>query len=311
MSGKLVGQKMIVKVLVGSVMLSGAWGSMALSAGQEKAVGLAFGATASTTQPAQLKGKIGGIDGAKIDVLTWPNGDKEPTHTAVTVTDGTTITINRNAAKLADLKANMYVTVTLGAGGVATTVAAYVPSHSEPTTKPHDGTPATPHTEPTTKPHATTLDGKIAGINGNKIDFQTWHGDKTTHTAITANSSTTITIDGNAAKLSDVKANSYATVTVEEGGIATALNIRTKESTTKPATLVGTIYAINGNKIDVLTPHTRAQPTHTTVIIDDKTIVTIDGEAQLASALKVGLYVHVTAGDGGVVTIEAHTPTHK
>jgi hypothetical protein len=215
MSGKLVRQNMIVKVLVGSVMLSGAWGSMALSAGQEKTIGHAYGATTGpcTTQPATLKGKIGGISGNKIDFLTWPGG--KLTHTVITVNDSTTITLDGNPATLSAVKAGLYATATLGAGGVATTLELKTPGES------------------TTKP-----------------------------------------------------------------------------ATTKPAMLIGNIYAINGAKLDIIT-YVNKQPVHKTVVTDDKTVVTIDGQPQLVSALKAGLYVHVTAGDGGVITIDAHTPTHK
>ncbi len=286
---KMSGKHMIVKVLVGSVMLTGAWGTMALSAGQEKAVGV----DTTTTQPSALKGKIGTVSGNKIDFLSWR--DNKLTHVAITVNDSTKITLDGKAAKLADVKTDMYANATVGDGGVATTLE--LMAYKEPTTMPAKGS---------------GISGKIAGVSGKKIDFVTWHENKPTHNVLTVNDETTITVDGTAATLDEVKAGMYAKASLAEGGVLTSLSLTSGESTTKPAKLTGKIGSINGNKIDMLTWKSgQKEPTHTTVVTDNKTIVTIDGKAELVSDLRANMYATVTAGDGGVITIDAHTPEHK
>lgn len=80
-----------------------------------------------------LGGKIVKIDGTNIVIKTWAHGDQESKEVTVATDDKTVFTLDGKDAKLADLKADLFVRVT-PKEGTATKVEASTtrPEHKKP-----------------------------------------------------------------------------------------------------------------------------------------------------------------------------------
>ena len=84
--------------------------------------------------------------------------------------------------------------------------------------------------QPTTKPHGDHIGGKIVKVDGANLVIKTWaHGDQESkEVTVKTDDKTVFTLDGNDAKLADMKADLFVRVTPREG---TATKV---EAFTKP-----------------------------------------------------------------------------
>ena len=102
-------------------------------------VGYVIAADAPATKPAhvkKLRGQITKIDGASITVKTHARKNAESKEVVVVTDDKTVVTIDKVAAKVADLKVDMYVTVTPAEGTAEKIEASTKAPESRPTSKP-------------------------------------------------------------------------------------------------------------------------------------------------------------------------------
>ena len=92
-------------------------------------------ATSKPVRPRGLRGKVVKVDGANVVVKTWARQGEGKDVTVVT-DDKTVVTLDEKEAKVADLKADMYVLVTPAEGTaekiVATTKAPERPKRDKP-----------------------------------------------------------------------------------------------------------------------------------------------------------------------------------
>jgi hypothetical protein len=72
---------------------------------------------------------------------------------------------------------------------------------------------------------------------------------------------------------------------------------------TKPATLKGTVVKVEGTNVVV-----KAAGKEVTVATNDKTMVTLDGNAAKVGDLKAGMHVVVTPAEGIATEIKATSP---
>jgi hypothetical protein len=83
-------------------------------------------------------------------------------------------------------------------------------------------------------------------------------------------------------------------------------------ASTQPSRLVGKISSVDGAKVVLRTWSAGAkEPTKTTVLTNDKTVVTVDGKAAKVSDLNPNLYATVILGGGAATRIEAKTPAGR
>lgn len=137
--------------------------------------------------------------------------------------------------------------------------------------------------------------------------------------SITADSTTKITKDGEAAKLSDLKAGDMLSVTPGAGlakkieaktaKTPAAGNVESGKKAEKPETLRGALISITIDPIDT----TKAtlvvnKEKQVKVNVDSTTKITKDKEAAKLTNLKVGDLLFVTPGDKVAKTVVAKTP---
>jgi hypothetical protein len=137
-----------------------------------------------------LRGTIVKVEGANVIVKTMARGTTEAKEVTVATDDKTAVTVDGKEAKLADLKAGMRVNVT-PAEGTATKIAASTP----------------------------TLRGQVTKVDGATVAVKTTArgGQEAKEVAVTTDAKTVVTIDGKEAKVADLKADLYVTVTPAEG----------------------------------------------------------------------------------------------
>jgi hypothetical protein len=88
-----------------------------------------------TTKPHHdhIGGKIVKIDGTNIVIKTWAHGDQEAKEVTVATDDKTVFTLDGKDAKLADMKADLFVRVTPKEGTATKVVASTkAPEHRKP-----------------------------------------------------------------------------------------------------------------------------------------------------------------------------------
>jgi len=176
--------KTVMKVLLVAALV--AWVVPAFS--QEKAPG---------ERTRGLMGKIVKVEGTNVVVGTRQE-DGTTKETTVATDDKTEITVDRKAAKLADLKADMMVSVT-PATGTATRISARSPG----------------------------LYGKIVKVDGTNVVVATRErGGTAKEVTVATDDKTEITVDGKAAKLEDLKADMRVYVTPPTG-TATKVSVST------------------------------------------------------------------------------------
>jgi len=164
----------------------------------------------TATRPARgLRGTIVKVDGTNVVVKTMARGGAESKEVTVATDDKTAVTIEGKEAKVADLKAGLLVNVT-PTEGTATKITATTP----------------------------TLRGQVASVDGAKIVVKTRGrgGAEGQEVTVTTDDKTAVTIDGKEAKVADLKADLYVTVTPAEG-TATKIEASTKAPgrATRPA----------------------------------------------------------------------------
>jgi hypothetical protein len=98
--------------------------------------------------PAGLRGKVVKVDGANVVIMTRARDAKEGKEVTVATDDKTAVTIDGKDAKVADLKAGMYVSITPETG-TATKIAAMT---KLPDRKPGGGHKPGGHDKPADKP---------------------------------------------------------------------------------------------------------------------------------------------------------------
>lgn len=91
-------------------------------------------APTSASKPSTLRGKIVKVDGVNVTVKTMVRGG-EGKEVVVVTDDKTTVTLDGKAAKVADLKADLFVKVT-PAEGTAVTIDATTKAPERPAKKP-------------------------------------------------------------------------------------------------------------------------------------------------------------------------------
>lgn len=128
--GNRTSRQMVVKVLAGAVLLSGAWGNMPLAAGDEKTVGDAQGRTVTPSTPEKEapKAEKPRPEAPRPEVTTGTIVKVEGTVVRVQPTDSharevgletdakTAVTVDGVEARAANLTPGMKVTITWGAG---------------------------------------------------------------------------------------------------------------------------------------------------------------------------------------------------
>jgi|GEM_PF-2455400 len=171
-------------------------------------------AQTATTRPARgLRGTIVKVDGTNVVVKTMARGGAEGQEVTVATDDKTAVTIEGKEAKVADLKADLFVNVT-PAEGTATKIVA------------------------TATPPGRGLRGQIASVDGAKIVVKTRGrgGAEGQEVTVTTDDKTVVTIDGKDAKVADLKADLYVTVTPPQGTAAKIVaTTNAPVRTTRPA----------------------------------------------------------------------------
>src|ERR1035437_306334 len=190
-----------------------------------------------------IGGKIVKMDGPKITIKCHGQDGNE---VVVTTDDKTVVTIEGKDAKVADLKVDLHVWVTLKEGMSTKIVAS------------------------TKMPMPDGLHGKIVSFDGLKIMIKC-HDENAKAIEVTTDDKTIFTLDDKDAKLADLKVDMYVWVTPKEG-MSTKIVASTKMP--MPDGLHGKIVSFDGLKIMIKCHDANAKAIEVTT--DDKTIFTLD-----------------------------------
>ena len=203
---EMVPKRMAVKVLVGAVVLSGAWGSLPMQTGQEKIVGTAWAEETTASKPKGISGKIVSVDGTSVVVKTFARGGGESKDVTVATDDKTVFNVDGKEGKVSDLKPNMYVSI-IPAEGTATKVYARTPAKPD----------ATPKPQPPVQPKG--LGGKIVSVDGTSVVVKTFArgGTESKDVTVATDDKTVFNVDGKEGKVSDLKPNMYVSIIPAEG----------------------------------------------------------------------------------------------
>ncbi len=196
-------KRMIVKVLAGAVMLTGAWGSTPLSAGQERTF-----TAANTAKP--IYGKVVSVDAAAGNVvLTATGGEQKGQQLTVSTDANTKILVENKPAALDAIKAGMVIRVVPGTGA-ATEIRAFTPKAPAPAPAP-------------AQPKA--VYGKVVSVDAatGNIVITVGKGDATKQVTVATDANTKILVDGKAGGLEAIKAGMIVRAVPAEG---TATEIR-------------------------------------------------------------------------------------
>jgi hypothetical protein len=138
-----------------------------------------------------LMGTVVKVDGTNLVVKQMARGQTEAKEVTVATDDKTKVTLDGKEAKLADLKEGLRVMVS-PAEGTATTIAAMTPS----------------------------IRGQITKVDGAKITVKVQGrgpNAEATESVVTTDDKTVVTLDDKEAKVADLKADIYVTVTPDKG----------------------------------------------------------------------------------------------
>jgi hypothetical protein len=155
--------------------------------------------------------------------------------------------------------------------------------------------------------------GKITKVDtdAKSVTFTSGKGHKAGVFAVQVDANTKISVDGKDAKLADLKADMYVSIFGQADQAATQIIA----STTPPSNgkvkpdFIGTITKVDGDaKSITFTVGKGHKATVVTVLVDDKTKITIDGNDAKIGDLKADLYVSVFGqADMAAVQITAST----
>lgn len=163
------------------------------------------GASGSDTRPAMVMGTVVKVDGANLVVKQMAGRGGEAKEVTLVTTDDTKVMLDAEAAKLADLKADMRVMVTLVAG--TTDKAARVSATSK------------------------GLDGTVVKVDGTNVVVKTGRGDAAKEVTVATDDKTKVLLlqgmtgEAKAGTLADLKADVRVTV-IPETGTATKILVR-------------------------------------------------------------------------------------
>jgi hypothetical protein len=290
---EMLSKQLFVKVLVGTVILSGAWGNTALTAGQEKAV------SGAKADPPDVMGNITKVGEGFVTLQT-----NDGNAVNVTINNDTKIVIAGKPANISDLKVGMHGYAWVKPGKPATKFYAHAPA------APSTGTPANP------EPKADVF-GTITKLVDGSMTLQKPNSTETT--TVTFNDATVVLISGKTVKYSDLKVGMHAAAWVKEGKPATKVYAyvpKPPSTTTPPAGSTepkadgyGTITQVGASSFTLQKPNS----TQTVVVsFNDSTVVVISGKDAKPSDLKVGMHSAVWVKPGKPATkVVAYVPTNK
>lgn len=300
----MLSKRMMVQVLVGTVVLSGAWGEATLQAGQTKTM------SGSTSNPPRVFGTITKLgDGT----MTLQKGNTSET-VDVTFNGSTEILISGKPGAAADLKVGMHAGAWGDEGKPATKIYAYMPKPPTTTTPPAN-------TEP--KPDVYGTISKL-GDGSFTIDRPENKGS----VEVAYNDATVFNIGGQkTGKASDLKVGMRSYVWVKEGKPATKVGAympkppstggggtaggsgTTGGTNTEPKPdTFGTISKLGDGSMTLQKPNS----TETAVVkYNDSTVILISGKEAKSSDLKVGMHAAAWTKGGLATKIYAYMPKHK
>jgi hypothetical protein len=223
-------------------------------------------------ESADLDGKVVSNDGANVLIQT-----RRGQQVSVATDASTVVTIDGKAAAVADLKAGMLVEVTPESG-----TAAQIEARTRP------GRP---------------LVGKVVSSDGTNVVVETlaWRGAGSQQVSVVTDANTSVTIDGQAAAVGDLKAGMYVVVVPSTG---TATKILAKSPPVRP--LVGKVVSSDGTTVVVQTfGEHGAAGQQVSVGTDANTLVAINRKAATVADLKPGMFVVVLPPTGTAASIRA------
>ncbi len=287
-----------VKVLVGTVVLSGAWGSTPIQAGQSSA------ATNDGGNPPSVFGTITKVGDSSITLQPYKGKSTETV--TVSFDNSTTIVISQKPAQASDLKVGMHAGAWVVDGKPATKIFAYMPK--PPSTQPSGGS---------TEPKCDVF-GTITNVGDSSITLQPYKSTETV--TVSFDNSTTIIISQKPAQASDLKVGMHAAAWVQPGKPATKISAyMPKPPSTQPSNATPSNTTSSGGnaeiKPNVYGTITKVGSGSMTVQIYNSTetaVVAFDGDTTFiigknkepgkASDLKVGMHAAAWVQSGQPAT---------
>ncbi len=279
----MVVRKLVVAVLAGTVMVTGAWGQTPVTTGQTKV----YTATATSQN---ISGKITQVAAGSVTLQT-------STKTVpITLTDSTVIKVNGTVTTASYLVTGMRAYALTTDGVTATELLAYTP----PVTTP----PTTPPT--TTSPN--NFSGKITQIGTAQLTLQ--NSTKTVNVTLTAG--TIFKLDKQPSTLAALHTGLYAYAITSDGATATQILAYTpKPSPTPPPTPAPNTNNFSGKITQIGADQLTLQTSSKTIPITltASTVIKVNKQISTLAALQTGMHAYAITTDGVTATeIRAYLP---